>query len=79
MTAGKEVLALSNPRCEARSGHDTSAGSPCGRRAAFLAIGDEGETFRLCQRCAELFEGGMAEVRPLAVDRISAAGGRNGT
>ena len=57
--------ALSNPRCEARSGLDTSAGPLCGRRAAFLAIDDDGETYRLCHRCAELFEGGMVEVRPL--------------
>lgn len=50
-------------RCEAHLGYQVQ--QQCGRKATHLATDDEGETFRLCGRCAQVFEGGMMSTRKL--------------
>jgi hypothetical protein len=55
--------------CEAGlgAGLDPSTHARCGRRVTHIAIDDDGETYRLCRRCAAVFEGGL-EVRPLRTE-----------
>lgn len=75
-----ESAALSNPQCEAYrgAGLNPSGDQRCHRRATKLAIGDDGETFRLCGNCARSFEGGMREVRDLTAPKrgVVAKGGQ---